>query len=662
MTAKTTIAIICFVIILLGGLFGMYFNYLNTNEILTEQVYNHLKTTAQSRAQHIEYFLDEQKDKIQTVATYQELTNEELKEIRDINEEFYELFVLNSNGKVIASSDESHIGLDRSTDNYFIHAKNKTYIKDAYYSETAEQYFITVSTPHSDGVLVAKIKLIILEDITTDKTGLGETGEVYIIDKEMVLITSSRFIENSILVQEVETENAGKCLEHIEKDVVGHFDKSISSFLNYRGEKVFGVHVYIPETQWCLLAEIDEAEVLGEIKERLLKFSIILSIVLIALIILIGLFIWECFNKKIKRYFLKIRSKKKKRKSRKNIFAFGIVFVVVFVIFGVFLIFELIPQETSGELNIYNWEDYFGETTIEDFEKEFGIKVNLVTFEDEYEILDEDTNLSIYDLIVISDDLAGDMIKSDLLAPIKKRNIPNLKYVDKKCVKESSEKYVVPYFFGTTGMAFNIKYIPEDTNSWDVLWNIEYSGKIGILNNPSEVIGMAAKYVGLPLVPQTEFQLRRVRQFLLLQKPLIENYKSETTILEELVSEELWAALIYDAMARKAMEENENIKFIIPKEGGAKWVDNFAIVKDSKNKYAAEVFINYILDLEVNKDITEYQISYSCNEEVMKSIDSELLERISENSLRFLEYFSDYNETEKIKKLKNDLWEELIRE
>ncbi|GAJ14449.1 unnamed protein product, partial [marine sediment metagenome] len=246
-----------------------------------------------------------------------------------------------------------------------------------------------------------------------------------------------------------------------------------------------------------------------------------------------------------------------------------------------------------------------GETTLEDFEKEFGIKVNLVTFEDEYGVLDEDTNLSEYDLIIISDDLVGDMIKLDLLEPIKKRNIPNLKYVDEKCVKENSEKYVVPYFFGTTGMAFNIKYISEDTDSWDILWNIEYSGKIGILNNPSEVIGMAARYVGLPLVPQTESQLRKVKQFLLRQKPLIENYKSEMTIFEELVSEELWAAHIYGGTARAAAEENENIKYILPKEGGAKWVDNFAIVKDSKNKYAAEVFINYILDLEVNKDITE---------------------------------------------------------
>jgi spermidine/putrescine transport system substrate-binding protein len=361
---------------------------------------------------------------------------------------------------------------------------------------------------------------------------------------------------------------------------------------------------------------------------------------------------------------------KREKKIRKKHFWKKIILVCVGLSIAVVLLFAGViigtfwseSQQLSSELNIYNWEDYFGENTLEDFEKEFGVKVNLVTFEDEYEILHGETNLSEYDLIIISDDLTKDMIELDLLAKIKKGNIPNLKYIDEKCVREDSEKYVVPYFFGTTGLAFNTKYLPEDTNSWDVLWNAKYSGKIGILNNPSEAIGMAAKYVGLPLIPQTEFQLKKVEQFLLSQRLLFDNYKSETTILNELISEELWAAHIYDSVAKLAMEENENIKYVIPKEGGAQWVDNFVIVKDAKNKYTAETFINYILDYEVNKDITEYQIAYSCNEEVMGSIDLESLEEIPESSLKFLEYFSDYDETEEVKVLKEELWRGLIRE
>jgi len=337
MKFKTTIAIIYFVTILIGSLFGMYFNYLNANEILTEQVYNHLETIARSRAQHIEHFFEEQRDKIQTAATHQEFTNEELKEIRDINKEFYELFVLNFNGKVIASSDESYIGLDRSTDDYFIHGKNKTYIMDAYYSEIAKQRFITVSTPYLEGVLVAKIKLIILENITKDKIGLGETGETYLINKDRFLITSSKFFLNNIMVQEVNTKNADLCMEHFKENVKEHIGhEPIGTYLDYRGEKVLGTHVYIPEMQWCLIAEVDEAKVLGEVKERLFKHSIIFLITLVVLITLIGFFIGGWFE----RVYLirKLKESKFIRLLSKIKLKYFLIFALIFAIGCFFLI------------------------------------------------------------------------------------------------------------------------------------------------------------------------------------------------------------------------------------------------------------------------------------------------------------------------------------
>jgi len=64
------------------------------------------------------------------------------------------------------------------------------------------------------------------------------------------------------------------------------------------------------------------------------------------------------------------------------------------------------------ELNIYNWEDYFRETTLEDFEVETGIKVNLYTFEDEdFMLADVISNVDKYDVIIASGYLIRDMYK-----------------------------------------------------------------------------------------------------------------------------------------------------------------------------------------------------------------------------------------------------------
>jgi spermidine/putrescine transport system substrate-binding protein len=350
--------------------------------------------------------------------------------------------------------------------------------------------------------------------------------------------------------------------------------------------------------------------------------------------------------------------KTKAKKTRKQLVA-GVICVIILlaVAFGFFFKQAEGKNKLTGDLYVYNWADYFGETTIQDFEREFGVKVHLDTFDDEYRLLE--TNLSKYDLIVASDTLIRKLISSNSLEPLRMGNIPNLEFIDEKCIEKNSEKYAAPYFFGTTGLAFNTKYLPVNTSGWDVLWNVEYSGKVGVLNNPDEALGMAAKYVGLPLVPQTSFQLDRVKQFLLLQKPIVGEYKTDIKVLNGLVSGDLWASQSYDSTAREAMEENSDIKYVFPREGGSKWIDNFAIIKGSRNRYAAEVFINYVLRPEVSKEITEYQLAYSCNRKVVEELNSTLFGNIPKSAWKFAEFFSSYNDTPEMRDLKMNVWKEL---
>lgn len=339
----------------------------------------------------------------------------------------------------------------------------------------------------------------------------------------------------------------------------------------------------------------------------------------------------------------------------------GISIVAIGLLFGgIYYSEKYVASELSGELNIYNWEDYLGEGVIEGFEKEFGVKVSLKTFKDDDVLLVED--LSGYDLSVANDITIERLIDLDRLAKVDTSNIPNLKYIDEKCIREDVQAYSVPYFWGTTGMAVNTKYISEDFDSWGVLWNLEYSGKLAVLNDPTEVTAMAAKYIGLPLVPQTSLQFKKVENFLLIQKPLLVGYIDVENLERLLISEEIWAAHVYGGRARHAILKNENIKYIVPKEGGVLWIDNFVIPKNAPNKYTAEVFLNYVLRPDVGAALADYQIYNSCNNEAMKLVNNSLLEPFDESSLKFLEYLSDYNESEEIIKMRKDLWNRLTEE
>jgi len=172
------------------------YSYNFTNNILETEAVKKLEATAQLTKRYISSVLEEQKEKVEIAATHDELSIEELQEILDINPEFYEVFVVDSEGMIISSTNQSHVGSDRSKDTYFTNARNKTYIKPVYYSEFVQKDAITVSTPHADGVLVARIELEFFNSIVADKTGLGQTGESLLAyqnkEEEFVFFTEKR--------------------------------------------------------------------------------------------------------------------------------------------------------------------------------------------------------------------------------------------------------------------------------------------------------------------------------------------------------------------------------------------------------------------------------------------------------------------------------------
>jgi len=342
----------------------------------------------------------------------------------------------------------------------------------------------------------------------------------------------------------------------------------------------------------------------------------------------------------------------------------GGIFIAVVV--AVFLLSS--RQKLSGELNIYNWRDYLAPEVATDFEKEYGVKINIYPYDDEFIMLEElesDPKSDKYDLVVASDAILGKLIEQNLLADIDERNAPNVKHIGKKFMEISfnvKEFYAVPYTWGTTGMLVNTKFIPN-ADSWGVLWDQKYAGKIGMLNDPAEVVAAAAKYSGLPLVPQSEQQMKQVKQKLLLQKEIIAGYFEYTAMAEDMISEKLWAAHQWNGTAASAIEKNPDLAYIIPKEGAPIWMDAMAIPKNAKNKFTAETFLNYLNRPEVSAKNVEYLLYASCNEAAKKFISQDILNnRIiypSKEDMEHLDLVVDYVADDEIFKMRNEIWDEL---
>ena len=132
-----------------------------------------------------------------------------------------------------------------------------------------------------------------IDEIMQNQTGLGVTGETYLVGEDYLMRSDSRFFnESTILKQEVDTENVRDCF--LNKTAIGtireELDTSIKVFRDYRGIRVLGTNVYLPELNWALLAEIDIKEALAPI-DRIRNMMLFFGIVLLLFIVFISLII-----------------------------------------------------------------------------------------------------------------------------------------------------------------------------------------------------------------------------------------------------------------------------------------------------------------------------------------------------------------------------------
>ena len=283
----------------------------------------------------------------------------------------------------------------------------------------------------------------------------------------------------------------------------------------------------------------------------------------------------------------------------------------------------------SEEISFFNYGENIDEETIKEFEKQYGIKVNVETFDDMETMYQKVSNSGVkYDVILVSDALMPRMIKNNLVQELNKDNIPNISQMDEGYLNldiDPGNKYSVPYMFGTVGLIYNKDVVKEDVDSWDILWNPKYKGNIMMFDSVRDTMGIALKKLGYSMNTTDLKEINEAKDVLMKQKDLVLAYVNDEG-KDRLLGEEVAMGIIYSGDAVTLMDENPNLDYAIPKEGSNKWVDAMCIPKTAQNKKEAELFINFLLDPENAKINAEY-IGYSIpNEGALKLLDKEITE------------------------------------
>lgn len=262
-------------------------------------------------------------------------------------------------------------------------------------------------------------------------------------------------------------------------------------------------------------------------------------------------------------------------------------------------------------LTVFNWFDYIDPDVIDMFEAQTGATiqyVNFTTVEEMYAKIE--AGAAVYDVVFPSDYMIERMIAADMLAPLNFENIPNADGIMdwmKTADYDPTFTYSVPYLWGTVGILYNTEMVSGEIDSWDVLFSDEYAQDVIMISSMRDTTAVALKQLGYSLNSRNPDELYAARDLLIQQKKdgipcgyLLDESK------DKMVGNEAAMAVVYSGDAYYAMDKNENLSYVVPKEGSNVWIDCMCIPKNSPNQACAEAFINFLCDPEIAAMNFEY--------------------------------------------------------
>lgn len=301
---------------------------------------------------------------------------------------------------------------------------------------------------------------------------------------------------------------------------------------------------------------------------------------------------------------------------------FAVLLVAASIIYSAGNLFA--NNTEKSEIYVYNWGEYIDPEVLDMFERETGITVNYEEFEtneEMYTIIAKGARA--YDVICPSDYMVQKMIENNLLAKINKENIPNIENIGSQYMEsakgfDKENEYCVPYCFGTVGIMYNKKMVDEPIDSWAVLFDPKYKNQILMQNSVRDAYCVALSYLGYSINTLDEAQLKEATDLLVEQKPLVQAYVVDQ-VRDKMIKNAAAIGVIYSGEAIYMQKENEDLEYVIPKEGSNVWIDGWVIPKNCKNKEGAEAFINFLCRPDIALMNFDY-ITYSTPNEAAREL------------------------------------------
>ncbi len=273
----------------------------------------------------------------------------------------------------------------------------------------------------------------------------------------------------------------------------------------------------------------------------------------------------------------------------------------------------------ADEIYLYNWSEYMTQDVLDQFEAEYGIKVVETTYESNDEILAKliAGKSGEYDIAVPTNTYITAFKDNNLIEPFDEGAITNLENIDpayRGLAYDPDNSYSVPYMGTLSVMLANqpmLDSLGATVDTADDLLNPALAGNILMIDDVEGIITLGLEATDQDPVTTDINALGAVKDYLL---QLNSNLKSYSQIADERISitrGEVALAYIYSGDALQAMAENSDLKVVMRKEAFPLTLDNFVILKGTRHKKEAQLFIDFILRPEIYAQL-EDEFRYVC--------------------------------------------------
>jgi spermidine/putrescine transport system substrate-binding protein len=186
---------------------------------------------------------------------------------------------------------------------------------------------------------------------------------------------------------------------------------------------------------------------------------------------------------------------------------------------------------------------------------------------------------------------------SGLVQPWDTSLIPNFKHLNPYMVKAgqyNGKQYGIPDDWGFDAILYRSDKVKPKTNSWSLLWDERYKGKIAWFDDPVEMFIATGWYFGFKdPYNMTDAQLSKVKNFLISKKHLVrETWSSETTMDSDFASGDIWIAYAWPNDWVQMKAKKLPVVYMHPKEKPIAWVGMFMLLNGTPRPHLAHAYVN----------------------------------------------------------------------